>query len=87
MARNIILKTIIFALLWILGSFFFSNFGGGAGTSTSFLFIGESIIGSNLSDDAAGITSMIVSFIVTAVVYYVIAEIITLILIKIFGRK
>ena len=88
MARNLLLKIIIFALLWVLGAFFFgAQFGGAAGTTTSMLFIGESIMGSDLSADAGGVVGLILSFIITAVVYYIVAELLTLVLMRIFGRK
>ena len=90
MARNILLKIIIFALLWVLSVMFFgAQFGGGAaaGITTSMFFIGKSIMGSSLSEDADSLASNIVAFIVTAVVYYIVAELVTLILLKLFGRK
>ena len=86
--KNWFLEIIIFAVLWFVGAYFFKDFGNAAGTATGFLYIGETILGSStLNNDAGSITATIVSFIITAAVYYIVAMIITLILTKMFSKN
>jgi hypothetical protein len=84
---NTILKIIIFVLLFVFGTLFFKGFGESAGATGGILFIGESILGSSLSSDGGSLTQIIISFIITAAVYYILAEIITLIILRLFGKK
>lgn len=86
MGKGWFLKILIFALLWIVGGWFFSSFGGSVGGYGSMFYIGNVILGSSLSSDADNVIMLIVSFIITAAAYYLIAEIITFVLMKVFLR-
>lgn len=81
------LKIVIFAILWIVGGYFFASFGGSVGTFGGMLYIGKSVLGSSLATDGSGLVNMIFSFIITAVIYYIVATIITFLLMKLFARK
>lgn len=87
MAKNWLLKILIFALLWIVGGYFFGEFGGSVGGVGSMLYIGKTMLGTSLSTDGTDVVNLIVAFIITAAVYYIIAEIITFLLMRIFGRR
>ncbi|MBN1275415.1 hypothetical protein JXA12_03925 [Candidatus Woesearchaeota archaeon] len=81
------LRIVIFALLWVIGAFFFGSYGGSIGTYGSMIYIGNTILGSSLSEDGGSIATLIISFIITAAIYYIIAEIVTLVLTRVFGRS
>lgn len=87
MGKGRILKIVIFALLWIVGEWFFSSFGGAAGTTTSFLYIGQTIVGSNFNTEGDKIISIIITFIITAVAYFLVSMILNYIIMKIFRRN
>ena len=85
MAR-LLLKLAIFAVLWVVGSFLFSSTVGGEGSVLgNALFVGETILGSELASEANEVVGLLLSFIVTAAIYYFVAEILALILVKAFG--
>ncbi len=86
MARtNLLLQIVIFIIVFVVGTYVFSGMEG-EGPVTSFLYLGESIMGSDLNNDAGDAVSSIVAFIVTAAIYYFVSLIITMILMKIFSR-
>ena len=87
MAKNWLLKILIFAALWIVGGYFFGEFGGSVGGIGSMLYIGKTLLGISLSSEGGDVVNMIVAFIITAAAYYIVAEIITFLLMKIFGRR
>lgn len=87
MAKNWLLKIIIFAILWVVGMFLFADFGGAIGIFSGMLFIGNAILGSNLVTDGNDVAGMLIAFVVTIVVYYILTEIITYLLLKLFGKK
>lgn len=80
-----LIKIVIFAALWFIGAWLFSGFGGSIGQYGSMFYIGNYILGSSLSADSNSIVTMIFSFIITIGIYYLIAEILTLMLTKLFG--
>lgn len=82
-----LLKIVIFVLTWIVGTWFFSDFGGTGGSYTGFLFIGQSVLGSDLAGQGGSLVGMIFSFIITAAAYYIVAEILTYLLLLLFGRN
>jgi len=82
---KMLLKLIIFIIIWGVGSALFSGmFGGSASDITGIFFVGQQVLGSSLQNDADGLITLIFSFIITTAVYYLIAEIITFIIYKIF---
>lgn len=80
-----LIKIAIFAALWFVGIWLFSGFGGSIGTYGSALYIGNYILGSSITADGSNIVTLIFSFIITVGVYYLIAEILTFIVTKLFG--
>lgn len=80
-----LIKGVIFILLWVVRKFMFSPEQGGP--LTGMLYIGETIAGTRLSTDGASLIMVIFSFIITIIAYYLIAEIITMIIMLIFRRK
>lgn len=86
MAR-LLLKLVIMVVLWVLGGVLFSSVGGEGGLMGNALFVGESILGSSLASDAGSVTGLLLSFIITAAIYYVAAEITAFILSRAFSRR
>ena len=82
---SFLLKLIIFIIIFAAGFLFFKPEHGG-GPFSAFFFLGASILGTNLAVDGGNTVELIVSFIITVGVYYLIMEIVAYILL-IFGKK